>query len=295
MKIRVLFLSLLLSVASAAPSLAAGERLALVIGNAKYPDAEAPLRERLALARSIREYAARELALPDNASYRSYAELDRPYAVWNVVAAPEFSLEPLQSCFPVAGCVSYRGFFSQAAAERHAERLRGEGYDVFVYGVAAYSTLGRFDDPLLSTFIRYPEAELARLEQSGVSSRRVPLSAPISGVVTELGVREGAMVQAGMPAFTITDLSSVWVVLEVPEAQGALLRQGQKVEVRVQTLPERTFEGRLDYVYPELNAQTRTVKARATLANPGLALKPGMFGDRRGAAGVLAGADASAR
>ena len=121
------------------------------------------LRERLALARSIRDYAAKELALPDNESYRSYAELDRPYAVWNVVAAPEFSLEPLQSCFPVAGCVSYRGFFSQAAAERHAGRLREGGYDVFVYGVAAYSTLGRFDDPLLSTFIRYPDAELARL------------------------------------------------------------------------------------------------------------------------------------
>ena len=121
------------------------------------------LRERLALARSIRDYAVKALALPDNESYRNYAELDRPYAVWNVVAAPEFSLEPLQSCFPVAGCVSYRGFFSQEAAERHAGRLRADGYDVFVYGVAAYSTLGRFDDPLLSTFIRYPDAELARL------------------------------------------------------------------------------------------------------------------------------------
>jgi predicted aminopeptidase len=127
------------------------------------PGTPAALRERLALARSIRDFAARELALPDNASYRSYAELDRAYAVWNVVAAPEFSLEPLQSCFPVAGCVSYRGFFSQADAERHAGRLRAEGYDVFVYGVAAYSTLGRFDDPLLSSFIRYPDAELARL------------------------------------------------------------------------------------------------------------------------------------
>ena len=127
------------------------------------PATPAALRERLALARSIRDYAAKELALPDNESYRNYAELERPYAVWNVVAAPELSLEPLQSCFPVAGCVSYRGFFSQEAAERHAERLRADGNDVFVYGVAAYSTLGRFDDPLLSTFIRYPDAELARL------------------------------------------------------------------------------------------------------------------------------------
>ena len=121
------------------------------------------LRERLALAREIRNYAARDLSRPDNESYRSYAELDRPYAVWNVVAAPEFSLEPLKSCFPVAGCVNYRGFFSQEAAEHYADKLRAEGNDVFVYGVAAYSTLGRFDDPLLSTFIRYPDTELARL------------------------------------------------------------------------------------------------------------------------------------
>ena len=121
------------------------------------------LRERLELSRAIRDYASRELKLPDNGSYRSYADIDRPYAVWNVVAAPEFALAPLQSCFPVAGCVAYRGFFAQADAERYAAELRRAGYDVYVYGVAAYSTLGRFDDPLLSTFIRYPDAELARL------------------------------------------------------------------------------------------------------------------------------------
>jgi predicted aminopeptidase len=123
----------------------------------------AALRERLVLARSIRDYASRELKLPDNGSYRSYADIGRPYAVWNVVAAPEFALAPLQSCFPVAGCVSYRGFFAQADAERYAAELRAQGYDVFVYGVAAYSTLGSFDDPLLSSFIRSSDTELARL------------------------------------------------------------------------------------------------------------------------------------
>lgn len=121
------------------------------------------LRERLALARGIRGYAVKELKLPDNESYRSYADIGRPYAVWNVVGAPEFSLEALQSCFPVAGCVSYRGFFAQDDAERYAAGLRAQGNDAYVYGVAAYSTLGRFDDPLLSTFIRYPDADLARL------------------------------------------------------------------------------------------------------------------------------------
>lgn len=121
------------------------------------------LRERLQVARAIREFAVSGLKLPDNASYRNYADIGRPYAVWNVVAAPEFSLEPLQSCFPVAGCVAYRGFFAQQDAEYHAARLRNEGYDVYVYGVPAYSTLGRLDDPLLSTFIRYADADLARL------------------------------------------------------------------------------------------------------------------------------------
>jgi len=127
------------------------------------PSTPKPLRERLLMAREIRNFSVKDLKLPENSSYRSYADIDRPYAVWNVVAAPEFALEPLQSCFPVAGCVSYRGFFAQDGAERYAAGLRAQGSDVYVYGVAAYSTLGRFDDPLLSTFIRYRDADLARL------------------------------------------------------------------------------------------------------------------------------------
>ncbi len=123
----------------------------------------------------------------------------------------------------------------------------------------------------------FPPASFAQLESSGAASRRVPILAPISGVVSELGVREGAMVSMGMPAFTLTDLSSVWITVEVPEAQGALLKPGLRAEARVQTLPGKTFEGRLDYVYPELNVQTRTLKARVTLPNPRLELKPGMF------------------
>lgn len=123
----------------------------------------APLRAKLETALAIREYASRELALPDNASYRRYADLGRPFVVWNVVAAPEFSTRALQSCFPVAGCVSYRGFFAREDAERYAANLRQDGSDVQVAGVPAYSTLGWFDDPLLSTFIRYPDTELARL------------------------------------------------------------------------------------------------------------------------------------
>ena len=121
------------------------------------------LKDRLATARRIREFASKNLKLPENNSYLAYAELNRPYVVYNVFAAPEFSVEPKQECFPFTGCVSYRGFYSEDDARRHAARLRAAGYDVYVGGVAAYSTLGWFDDPLLSTFIRYSDAQLARL------------------------------------------------------------------------------------------------------------------------------------
>lgn len=124
------------------------------------PDA---LKAKLRAVVKIRQFASRELALPDNGSYKSYAELGRRYVLWNVFAAEEFSVEPLTSCFPIAGCVSYRGYFVEADAEAAGAALRARGYDVYVGGVPAYSTLGWFNDPVLSTFIRYPEAQLARL------------------------------------------------------------------------------------------------------------------------------------
>ena len=91
------------------------------------------------------------------------ADLGRPFALWNVFAAPEFSVTPVESCFLFAGCVSYRGFYSEEAARGYAAALGREGYDTYVGGVPAYSTLGWFDDPVLSTFIQYPEAEVARI------------------------------------------------------------------------------------------------------------------------------------
>jgi predicted aminopeptidase len=121
------------------------------------------LKQRLETARRIREFASSNLKLPANNSYLTYAQLNRPYVVWNVFATPEFSVEPKKECFPFSGCVSYRGFYSEDDARRHAARLRADGYDVYVGGVPAYSTLGWFDDPLLSTFIRYSDAQLARL------------------------------------------------------------------------------------------------------------------------------------
>jgi predicted aminopeptidase len=127
------------------------------------PDVDEGLKGKLTKVKSIRAFAARELALPDNQSYTTYADLKRPYVMWNVVATPELSLKPAQWCFPVAGCVTYRGYYSKGAAQAYAAELRAKRYDVDVSGVPAYSTLGWFDDPVLSTFIQYPDVLLARL------------------------------------------------------------------------------------------------------------------------------------
>jgi len=131
-----------------------------VIDDARTP---AQIRERLEMVLRMRDFASAELALPDNGSYRKYADLERPFVVWNVFAAGEFSVTAKEWCFPFAGCVGYRGYFSQAGAERFAEDLKRQGLDVFVAGIPAYSTLGWFDDPVLNTVMRYPDAQLAQL------------------------------------------------------------------------------------------------------------------------------------
>ena len=126
-------------------------------------DASTPpdVRAQLELVTRVREFAIRELGLPDNGSYRSYADLGRPYVVWNVFAAPEFSVDPKTWCFPVAGCVAYRGYFVERKAREFGERLERDGYDVLVGGVPAYSTLGHFEDPVLNTMLGWGELQLA--------------------------------------------------------------------------------------------------------------------------------------
>ena len=125
------------------------------------------LRARLQLSQRIRDYAVGELKLPDNPSYRRYADLHRSAAVWNVTAAPAYSLELKTWCFPVTGCVGYRGYYDEKRARADAASLAAQGYETNVYPVTAYSTLGLMNwaggDPLLNTFIGYPEGELARL------------------------------------------------------------------------------------------------------------------------------------
>lgn len=124
---------------------------------------DARLAQRLVLAGEIRDFASRELALPDNGSYRRYANLHRPYVVWSVFATPELSMELHKWCFPIVGCISYRGYYAADDAKAYARGLQRSGLETYVAGVPAYSTLGYFDDPLLNTFVYLPEGELARM------------------------------------------------------------------------------------------------------------------------------------
>ena len=176
------------------------------------PATSATLRERLVLAQRIRDFAVTELGEPDNASYRRYADLHRPAAVWNVVAAPELSLVPKTWCFAVVGCVGYRGYYAQTDADALAAGLRKDGLDVAVYPVPAYSTLGRlptggfFADPLLNTFIGYPEGELARLVFHELAHQVVfvagdtAFNESFASAVEKIGAERWLAEHAGAPA-----------------------------------------------------------------------------------------------
>lgn len=134
------------------------ESIAAVVANPATPP---QVRAQLQAVSSMRDFASRELGLPDNGSYRSYADIGRSDVVWNVFAAPEFSVEPRRWCYPVVGCVAYRGYFAENDARRFAGQLHAAGYDVAVRGAAAYSTLGHFDDPVLSTMLGWSDVDLA--------------------------------------------------------------------------------------------------------------------------------------
>jgi predicted aminopeptidase len=150
--------------------LLARESIAERLSQPTIPDAE---RRKLQLVLDARAFAERTLLLEAGDSYLSYVELERPFVLWNVFAAPEFSTSPLNWCYPIAGCVSYRGYFAETAAQRAAERLTEDGFDVYSGGVDAYSTLGWFADPLTSSVLRRSEQGLVGLLFHELAHRRV--------------------------------------------------------------------------------------------------------------------------
>ncbi len=149
--------------------------------NARVPVAEVvadpardpTLRAHLAQSQKARAFASEQLHLPDNQSYRLYADIGRPFVVWNVFATPEFSLSPQNHCFPIAGCVAYRGYYSQSGARGEAALLAQQGLDVSIGGVEAYSTLGWFNDPILSSMLGWGDERLATLIFHELAHQRV--------------------------------------------------------------------------------------------------------------------------
>lgn len=226
------------------------------------PATPAGTRERLELARAAREFAVRELGLPDGRSFLRYADLERPYAVWNVVAAPEFSVEPRRWCFPFAGCVAYRGYFSQAGAETYARRLRRRGDDVTVGGVATYSTLGHLADPLFSTMLGWRETRLVgtifhelgheRLYVAGDSA----FSEAFASVVEEVGVRRwlearGQRTEIEAYGQSLAREAEFAALLGEARARLARLYASGRSETELRVEKQREF-GRLKFEYQRL-------------------------------------------
>jgi len=204
-----------------------------VVADAKEPEL---VRQHLTSLLEMRDFAVRELHLPDNGSYRSYSDLRRPFVLWNVFAAREFSNDLERWCFPIAGCIDYRGYFDHDAAREYAAGIseRG-GYDVYVGGVPAYSTLGWFDDPVLSTFVRYPEAELARLLFHELAHQVVY-------------VKDDSMFNESFATAVEEEGMERWVALDPTRRRDGEWQAAQRRRQDFQTLV-LTFRGRLDELY----------------------------------------------
>jgi predicted aminopeptidase len=233
-----------------------------VLDDPATPDAT---RSRLELAQQARAFAVVELALPDSGSYTRYADLGRPYAVWNVVATPEFSLVPLRWCFPVAGCVSYRGYFDEAAANAKAWQLAARGNDAIVEGVATYSTLGHLPDPLFSTMLGWSDTRLVGTIFHELAHERLYVSGDsgfneaFASVVEHAGVRRWLAAQGrqkDLEAYEASRRRQAEFVLLLGRSRAALSRLYESTlpapEMRIEK--NREF-GRLKFEYRNLRAQ----------------------------------------
>lgn len=246
------------------------------------PQLSPALREQLQLAQRARDFASQALALPDNASYRRYAALNRPAAVWNVTAAPPDSLQLHQWCFPVAGCVGYRGYFALADAQAQARPLAAQGLDVHVYPVPAYSTLGWFNwlggDPLLDTFVRWPEGELVGLLFHELSHQRVYLAGDmnfnesyataVERLGTDAWLRQSATAEAASPA---------WLAAQRRRAEFRALtqhtRQALETLYAAPPAPTPALAKAKARILEEFRARYQALRAQ-WLASPELAARP---------------------
>lgn len=218
------------------------------------PQTDQQLRDRLATVLAIRDFAVADLGLPDNGSYRSFVALERPYAVWNVVAAEAFNTEPATWCYPIVGCLSYRGYFGRSRALAYAQGLRAQGYDVYVGGVVAYSTLGYFDDPLLSTMLRWDDTRLAALIFHELAHQRLfvagdtEFNESFASTVEAEGVRRwllatGRGSELAVYRRDLEELEQVMTLIESTRLQLSSVYAGDFDQTRKLELKERIFQG----------------------------------------------------
>lgn len=221
-------------------------------------------RQRLALLLEIRDYASKDLALPDNGSYRSVVPTTGEAVIWSVVATPPYSLEPRTWCFPVAGCTSYRGYFDRAAADAFAARLAGEGLDVAVDPVPTYSTLGWFDDPMPDNALRWPDYELASLVFHELAHQRLyveddsAFNEAFATAVAEAGVARW-LAQRGDPA-----LREQWVAAKARKAAFIdllLASRTELIDVYAAGLPEPAMQVAKTQSFESLRTRYTELKA----------------------------------
>ena len=199
------------------------------------PSTDAQIRKRLELAQQARQFATARLDLPDNRSYTSYVKLNRSYVVWNVFATPRFSISPIQHCFPFAGCVAYRGYFSRDKAKAESQRLEAQGDDVYVGGVPAYSTLGWFDDPILSSMMRWDDDELAGTIFHELAHQLIyvkddsSFNESFASFVQEEGLRQWRQ-SRGLPAQNVREQTMddgfTWLVMDLRDRLKTLYASG---------------------------------------------------------------------
>jgi len=221
------------------------------------------LKQRLHRVQAMRDFATRELALPENGSYRSYAALEREAVVWSLVATGPFSLQPRQWCYLVIGCASYRGYFSRDRAEAYAGELREEGLDVAVEAVPAYSTLGWFDDPLPSTVIEWPEPRIAALMFHELAHQQLYIkddsafNEAFASLVAEVGTERWLATHdpAGLPAWRrsrVRERQFIALLLEFRQRLASLYRE---------PLPEAEMARRKAQLFDLLPSRYRALKA----------------------------------
>lgn len=222
------------------------------------PETDDVLATRLRLLGTARDFASERLGLPDNGSYRSYADLGRQFVLWNVFAAPEFSLEPKTWCYLVVGCLAYRGYFDERAALELAARLAQDGYDVHTGGVAAYSTLGKFSDPLLNTMLARDDTDLVALLFHELAHQKLfvrddtAFNESFASAVAEFGLRQWFEARG--------DDATLERWLERQEGARARMRLIEEVRADLETLyaqslPEDQMRQRKAQIFAALEAR----------------------------------------